>query len=807
VYDRWSDASVREALACPACLGALAAGPADDRVGPYLLCGRCGGVYPIEHETPHLLDLPTLVRLPLEVLAVWHITQQRAVALYEANDPGSCSLRERDDVGAFRRFMGLAGKDVLDVGSGSFALPGYADGEGHYADGRGYALYVGVDAVPPTSAPPFPLVVALGERLPFRDASFDAVVLATSLDHAVDVDAALAEVRRVLRPGGEVYVWTMFVEAARLGGRRGVPAIGSRGGATPVAPTDPVAAHLAARAKRDEILARIDADPGRFERELVDDFHFRHFDRADLLASLARAGLWVAAEEPYRSEGGDLHTFLRVVEATPEQRTAYALAERLDDELDRVLEPVRALRSEVAAAQAALAELSARQLEAQAALATLTSTPTRRATARASRHARQAAHAVRHASRMAPSLLRARAASPRARGGGRGKRILMLAVSQLQFDPRVNKVARSLADAGYEVEIMTLAIGDRFFEEQVGAGVRYLSVPRESPFRLFLLYQDEFRRVAAGREFDYVHANDLTTLTVAWVLARSRGVPLVYDAHELWTENVEFRGAEWVPMSAPTRAIASRWESFLLRDVDLLVTVGPSIVAEFERRNGGLARPPLLLANYPSLALLDDGADAMPSIRAACGLDDGAFVTLYMGGVSRLRNIEGVIEAHRHLPDDHVFVVRGQGVEIHEPEYRALARSLGVEERVFFLPPVGRDEVVAGMAGADCGIVMLRNICKNFYLFYPNKLFEYGLAGLPVAASEFPDVAAYIRQERCGVTFDPHSPESIAAALLDLGADRDAARAMGERGRASVLERHNWEAAVQELVAAYDSLA
>lgn len=47
-----------------------------------------------------------------------------------------------------------------------------------------------------------------GESLPFRDATFDLVVSVTVIEHVRDVDRCLAELARVLRPGGSAYIET-----------------------------------------------------------------------------------------------------------------------------------------------------------------------------------------------------------------------------------------------------------------------------------------------------------------------------------------------------------------------------------------------------------------------------------------------------------------------------------------------------------------------------------------------------------------------------------------------------------------------
>jgi ubiquinone/menaquinone biosynthesis C-methylase UbiE len=55
-------------------------------------------------------------------------------------------------------------------------------------------------------------VATRAERLPFDDGSFDVVSTFNSLDHVEDADAALAEMRRVLAPGGTLL---LLVETGR----------------------------------------------------------------------------------------------------------------------------------------------------------------------------------------------------------------------------------------------------------------------------------------------------------------------------------------------------------------------------------------------------------------------------------------------------------------------------------------------------------------------------------------------------------------------------------------------------------------
>jgi ubiquinone/menaquinone biosynthesis C-methylase UbiE len=108
----------------------------------------------------------------------------------------------------FLDYQGSAGLDVLDVGCGQ-GLDAV-----QYAAGGARAS--GVDLTPRHVELAGQHLGALGlsadirlgdaERLPFDDAAFDRVSSNGVLHHTPDMPAALREIRRVLRPGGDVRV-------------------------------------------------------------------------------------------------------------------------------------------------------------------------------------------------------------------------------------------------------------------------------------------------------------------------------------------------------------------------------------------------------------------------------------------------------------------------------------------------------------------------------------------------------------------------------------------------------------------------
>ncbi|WP_407538698.1 class I SAM-dependent methyltransferase [Deinococcus radiomollis] len=129
---------------------------------------------------------------------------------------------------------------LLDVGSGPGHFPGRLHAAGHRGRLVGADLSGGMVAAARASYGGVEFVQAGADALPFPDASFDVLTARHMLYHVPNVPAALAEFRRVLKPGGHFLattnaaaympeLWDAVAEAAQLEGAL-IPLTQTRGG-------------------------------------------------------------------------------------------------------------------------------------------------------------------------------------------------------------------------------------------------------------------------------------------------------------------------------------------------------------------------------------------------------------------------------------------------------------------------------------------------------------------------------------------------------------------------------------------------
>jgi glycosyltransferase involved in cell wall biosynthesis len=289
---------------------------------------------------------------------------------------------------------------------------------------------------------------------------------------------------------------------------------------------------------------------------------------------------------------------------------------------------------------------------------------------------------------------------------------------------------------------------------------------------------------------DVIHAHDLETLELASDLRQELGIPLIYDSHEIASERNHHTRSQ--------KRKAGIKEAKLIHNADSIIMVSNGC-AQFTSEKYGVPLPTVIM-NTPDF---DPAGAEVRDLRKALNIPARNIVLVHQGSLQRNRGIEQSIEAVRSIPNV-TYVIIGYGQ--HRPFLEDFVSKSGLSEKVKFFGPVPADELIEWTASADIGICTIVGKTKSYLYAMPNKLFEYTMAGLPVVASNYPDMGQFVSDNKMGVTCDPESLESITTAISVLVNDSELRHELG-LGAKVARNEFNWEKEQRKLHDLYAQLA
>ncbi len=316
----------------------------------------------------------------------------------------------------------------------------------------------------------------------------------------------------------------------------------------------------------------------------------------------------------------------------------------------------------------------------------------------------------------------------------------------------MQRICASLAAAGYRVTLVgRLRPGSPELPDFPFA-VHRIRCRFDSGKLFYLEYNARLLDYLLRTPHDAVNAIDLDTLLPAWLAARQRNVPCIYDAHELFPETPEVARRPLVrrAWSALARRIIPR--------LPLAYTVGPALADWFSREYG---IPFGVVRNMPIAA-------TVPPAEPVTG---GLRLIHYQGMLNEGRGLESLLRAMPLLPPEYRLRLVGDG-DIKE-DLEMLAQELGIGFRTDFLgyrPPA---ELPALAAAAWLGVNLLESRSMSYYFSLANKAFDYVQAGLPSLQMNFPEYRALAEEYPVYVFSEKLEPAAIARTILELGADND----------------------------------
>jgi glycosyltransferase involved in cell wall biosynthesis len=241
-------------------------------------------------------------------------------------------------------------------------------------------------------------------------------------------------------------------------------------------------------------------------------------------------------------------------------------------------------------------------------------------------------------------------------------------------------------------------------------------------------------------------SNDLDTLLPNFWISKLKGVKLIYDSHEYFTEVPELVGRPRV------QRIWKRIEGYVLPKMQEMITVCQSIADLFHEKYGLKVH---VIRNIPMRKMLP-----APTSREEVGLEPAKRILVLQGsGINIHRGSEELVDAMEYLDDCQLVIIGGGDVL---PILKEKVAANHWDDRVKFFPRMPYQQMMAITQLAELGFTLDKDTNLNYRFSLPNKLFDYIQAGVPVIASHLTEIERIITHYNIGTFIENHEPETIA---------------------------------------------
>jgi glycosyltransferase involved in cell wall biosynthesis len=226
-------------------------------------------------------------------------------------------------------------------------------------------------------------------------------------------------------------------------------------------------------------------------------------------------------------------------------------------------------------------------------------------------------------------------------------------------------------------------------------------------------------------------------------------------------------------------------ENNLFNKFDLIITATPLIKKEVYSFNNNVQA----INNFPIISEVKQLNEKKN--HSVC----------YVGAITKDR---GILEMIKALEFDDKIRLSLAGGFVSE-ELREESMQQKGWKNVDYFGFVDREKVYEIMGKSFAGMIILATI-NNYLNSFPNKMFEYMLAGIPIIASDFPLWKEILDGVDCAVFVNPNNIEEIYNAVKYLNENPKIAEQMGRNGREKVLSDYNWEKEEKKLYEVYQNL-
>lgn len=368
-------------------------------------------------------------------------------------------------------------------------------------------------------------------------------------------------------------------------------------------------------------------------------------------------------------------------------------------------------------------------------------------------------------------------------------RVLFCRSNPVAPDPRVEKEARALIEAGYEVQVIAWDRSAALPLSEVRQGFQIHRLPIRAEFGHGLGNLPALLRWQLGlaiwllrhqADYDIIHACDFDTVLPALLGKLFFRKKVIYDIFDFYADHL--------------RATPPILKS-LIRGLDLFIIglADATILVDEARRHQisrAHSRQLIFIYNSPEETELDALQTDSPE----------AFRIVYVGLLQVERGLLELLEILRHHPE-WLLDLAGFGGD----EEQIRSRSIELPN-VIWHGRIPYEETLRLSSQADVFIATYDPEIPNHRYSSPNKIFEAMMLAKPVIVAKNTNMDRIIKKWDCGLVVKYGDLDALDQALNELAGDPVLRNKLGRNGRKAYEMEFSWERMKERLHTLYRKL-
>ena len=257
------------------------------------------------------------------------------------------------------------------------------------------------------------------------------------------------------------------------------------------------------------------------------------------------------------------------------------------------------------------------------------------------------------------------------------------------------------------------------------------------------------------------------TVISAWILAKLKRVPFVFELRDLWPASISAVG---IMKDGWIINFFEKLELFLYRQADLIVSVTNSFKIELQRR-GIFADKIKVVMNGTDLQRYYPLEEKDENLAYKYKLKN-KFVIGYIGTHGLAHALEDVLEAAELIKKEKNIRILLAGGGAERLRLERIVRDRGLDN-VVMIPRQSKNQMPKLWSLCDVSLVHLRN-SPIFKTVIPSKIFESMAMGLPILISmPFGEATDLIEKYKAGIKVSPGHPKELSNKFLELANNKE----------------------------------